>query len=275
LRFLIASGFNITDIPVNVGERHVFIHRYDGVSEHDVYDSAKGVWESFSGASTQHHIDDRLWIGTGFNAQLPCSFELFVAGMGTAPSLAALKSAALNPYQILKPKTQPVYWTVGAASGAFTLTADTAAYTYSGTDASLLLSAILGADTAQYTYSGTSVDLTFAGAGSFTLNAETAQYSYSGTNAGLLLAANLDAETAQYTYSGANATLTKNFSMTGDTAQYTYSGTDAAMQLGAVMVTESTQYTYSGSNISFQVSGRVVIGVTMYPNLDNRTMFIT
>ncbi len=213
-----------------------------------------------------------FYINNGFNGQLDMQRSLtrYSENVRNADFLATEydnQNASSN------------WGTVGAwadaAGGDFTLTAETGGYTYTGTASSLLLSALLGADTAQYTYSGTSVDLTFAGAGSFTINAETAQYTYSGTNTGLLLAASLDAETVQYTYSGTAATLTKNFSMTGETAQYTYSGTDAAMQLGAVMVTESTQYTYSGTNISLSVSGRIVIGVTMYPNLDNRNMFIT
>ena len=178
------------------------------------------------------------------------------AGWSRSLTDAESKTLTNSPYQILKPKTPAVYYTAGA-SGSFTLVAETAAYAYSGANASLLLSALLGADTAQYTYAGQDATLTFASAGNFTLTADTGAYVYTGTNADLLLSANLDAETAQYTYSGPAATLTHNFNLTADTVQYTYSGTSTDLVYSRVLDAENGAYTYTGTPAALTTIGDI------------------
>lgn len=176
---------------------------------------------------------------------------------------------ALNddPYQILKPAI-PIQYFI-SASGAFTLTADSGAYTYAGTSAELDAGLVMAAISGSYTYSGTAADLNYG----FNLTASSGTYSYSGTavelDAGFVIAANsgtynysgtsadlnvgypLPANSGTYTYSGTAATLTFTgagaFTLTADSGAYTYSGTVAELDAGFVLDASSGSYTYSGT----------------------------
>ena len=71
-------------------------------------------------------------------------------------------------------------------AGAFTLVADGGTYSYSGNNANLLFNRVLAADGGTYTYSGNNANLTYTTAGAFVLTAEGGVYSYSGNDANLL-----------------------------------------------------------------------------------------
>jgi len=166
-----------------------------------------------------------------------------------------------------------------AAGGAENLIADSGSYTYTGTAAGLLLSALISGDTEayiytgtaadlnlgrtisaetdQYTYTGTAADLTFTSIGNFTLTADTDSYIYTGTAADLFFGANLIADTDQYIYTGTAATLTHNLNLVADTAQYTYTGTVAALQSGRIMISESGSYIITGTAVAFDFSSDI------------------
>ena len=159
---------------------------------------------------------------------------------------------------------------VESASGAYTLTADSGSYTVSGTDASLLLSALLGANSGSYTYSGTDIGLNFgfvlaadAGAyaysgtnaalnGGFRIAGDSGSYSYSGTAAALEFGASLAADSGSYTYTGTDATLTfasaGSYTLSADAGAYAYSGTNAALTADFSLAGDSGSYSYSGTN---------------------------
>lgn len=183
-----------------------------------------------------------------------------------------------------------------AAGGAFTITTDTAAYTYTGTANSLLLSALMGADTDSYSYSGTNADLnrgfplvaetdsyiytgteaalTFASTNDYTIITETDSYIYSGTATDLFFGASVTAETDLYSYTGTAAALSRNAPMTGDNGAYAYTGANTALNHSALIELDTSTYTYSGSATNFNIGGRVVVGVTMHIEIENTSMFI-
>ena len=136
-----------------------------------------------------------------------------------------------------------------AASGSYTLTADTAAYTVSGTALDLDKSSLLAADTVAYTYTGTALDLNQG----FTLVASTEAYSYTGTALDLTYAASgsytLTADTGTYTYTGTAASLTNDSVLTADTVAYSYAGTALALNKGSVLTADTDSYSYTGTNL--------------------------
>jgi len=104
LHFYTNSAYLFTNIPVNVGERHIMAYRYDGVNQHQLYDSAKGVWEKVTSAgNNKATTGDVNWLGTGYTAELPVAFELFIAGSGKSPTQEALNATIQDPYQFLIP----------------------------------------------------------------------------------------------------------------------------------------------------------------------------
>ena len=165
------------------------------------------------------------------------------------------------------------------AGGAFTLTADSGSYTYTGTAAELDLAALLGADSGTYTYTGTAADLnrgfylegasgayvysgtdaalTFAGAGNFTLNAETGNYTYSGTDAELDADLILSADTGTYVYTGTAAELNRGYPLSADSGSYVYSGTDADLSKTQVLSADSGTYIYAGTSATISSSGQI------------------
>lgn len=192
-------------------------------------------------------------------------------------------------WQAQRPK--PITYLV-SDTGAFTLTADSGAYTYTGTNAGVEKGSNLAADTDSYTYSGTNADLnrgytiaadtdsyvytgtnatlTFAGAGAFTLEADSGSYTYTGTNAGLKAAFSLAADTDSYTYNGTNVALSRGYYLSADTDAYNYSGASVDFSLDAVLNAETVSYNYTGSNVSITVQGDLVVGDTYIYTADEK-----
>ena len=175
-----------------------------------------------------------------------------------------------DPYQILKPVTQTGYFTA-EATGANTLTADSGAYTYTGTASDLISARLLTAGSGSYAYTGASVDLNHgrtlaADSGGYTYNgtaagliadrlltAASGSYAYTGTSAGLIADRVLTAESGSYAYTGTAAALTfasaGNFILTADSGAYTYSGTNAGLIADRLIAAATGSYTYSGTAV--------------------------
>ena len=103
LNFYANSSTMFSGIPVTVGKREFVLHRFDGDNRHDFYSSGKGVWETSAEGAAQTNINNRNYLGSGVNKELPCAFELFISGIGKAPSLAQCKDLIHDPYQFLIP----------------------------------------------------------------------------------------------------------------------------------------------------------------------------
>lgn len=105
MRVWCASAFRFQNVPVAVGEKHFVIYRYDGVGNHDFYDSQYGSWRTeYLPHDDGSDLTDGFWLGTGYLAELPCAFEYVVGAFNYAPTTEELESLALNPYQVFKPK---------------------------------------------------------------------------------------------------------------------------------------------------------------------------
>ena len=121
------------------------------------------------------------------------------------------------------------------ASSGVSLTVDSGAYLYTGTDAQLLTARILKADEGAYLYTGTSASLLKG----FILTASSGSYSYLGQDA-----------TLTYTPAGA-------FILTADSGNYTYTGSNINFNRDRVIIASSGTYNYSGTDIQIILPGQV------------------
>lgn len=156
----------------------------------------------------------------------------------------------------------------GGLIGAFlevssgnTLTADSGAYLYTGTDATLTYTPLgaftLIADSGTYLYTGNDADLLT----SRILQADSGAYAYTGNNAELLRDLNLNAETGGYSYLGQDVTLTftpaGTFILTADSGTYNYTGQDINFNRNRVIIASSGNYTYNGTDIQIILPGQI------------------
>ncbi len=181
-----------------------------------------------------------------------------------------------------------------AASGNYTLSADSGSYTVTGTAVELQRGLVMPADSGSYAVSGTALDLnygrilsadsgsyavngadatlTYAAAGNYTLSADSGSYAVNGADAELQRGLILVADSGSYTVSGTAVDLFKGYSLTLDSGAYTQGGTDVEFLTGRVLSAESGSYVYNGANIVISASGRVMIGRTMYAEIKDRVM---
>ena len=103
--------------PIEVGKKHFIIYRYDGVDQHQQYNSALGYWQTLTQAASNGTTSDSLWLGTAYTGELPVAFDFLVSSVGSAPSIATCESLVKNPYQVFKPKAQ--YIDISVAAGGF------------------------------------------------------------------------------------------------------------------------------------------------------------
>jgi len=140
-----------------------------------------------------------------------------------------------NPWQLFTPLTQ-IIWTA-PLGGAYTLNAETGAYTFTGSDVTLLHN--------------------------YALTLESASYSLTGSNATLLKGLILDAASGSYTLTGNDATLVYNKLLNASSGSYSVTGADANLiytpTAGAyVLNAESGAYVLTGSDVTFSYSGGTI-----------------
>lgn len=245
LRYFTASGYRFTDIPVTVGKRHILVHRYDGSSGHNFYDSAKGIWETFSSAPGGLSASNRVFIGSGFNAQAPIATELFIFGHGKVPSLAALKSFVNTPYQILKPKSEPVYFTADAAGGTITVPAT------------------LG--TISYASNSTTVSI----AGSIDVTATLGSINYASNNTTVGISGSVDVLTTlgtiTYTSNNSVVSVTGSVDVVTTLGTINYTSNNPLVSIGGVVVVPATLGTisYTSNDVVIELQGVVDVQTTL------------
>lgn len=135
---------------------------------------------------------------------------------------------------------------IPSATGAYTLVADGATYTYSGNNANLVIPRI-SADGATYTYSGNAANLLF----NRRLVADGGTYTYSGNNANTLFGRTVAADGGAYSYSGNNANTLFGRTVAADGGTYTYSGNAANLVYtpagSYTLIADGGVYSYSGN----------------------------
>lgn len=138
-----------------------------------------------------------------------------------------------NPWQLFAKRN---FLITELLTGAYTLNAETGAYTFTGSNATLLHN--------------------------YALTLESASYSLTGSNASLLKGLVLDAASGSYTLTGSDATLVYNKLLNASSGSYSVSGADANLiytpASGAYTLNaESGAYVLTGSDVTFAYSGGI------------------
>jgi hypothetical protein len=129
----------------------------------------------------------------------------------------------------------------GNAAGltvARTLTAETAAFTLTGNDAGLTVARKLTADTATFTLTGNDANLVYTPVGTYTLTADTAAFTLTGNAAGLTVARVLTAESGAFALTGNAATLTYRLYVPVLSAPSAFNVTSTSAQLRVALTFE-------------------------------------
>jgi hypothetical protein len=119
------------------------------------------------------------------------------------------------------------------------LTADTATYNVTGSDASLLRSLALTADQATFTITGNDVNLNL----NKILLTDPAAYNLTGNDASFSLARRLEAALRTYSLNGNGADLLLSGGLRADTQSYNVTGNDATLSLNRKIIAVSEAYT--------------------------------
>ena len=159
-----------------------------------------------------------------------------------------------------------------ASASAFTITADSGAYTYTGTDAALSAGRYVAGDSGTYAYTGAGAGILVgyglvADGGSYAVTGAAAQlllaahiasdtgsYALTGSTAGLLFGARIASDSGAYTVTGATAELSRGAHIASDAGAYAYTGSDAALTYGSdnTLVADAGGYTYTGADAALQ-----------------------
>jgi hypothetical protein len=157
----------------------------------------------------------------------------------------------------------------GGGPTTYTLTADSAAYTISGTAASLEYNRKLAAASATYTVTGTAASLEVTRR----LVAESASYVITGTAATLLKLGSysLSCDPAAYTVTGTAATFRRSLRFSAESGTYTISGTAASLVRLLRLTASGGSYSISGSDATLTFTPAtpdltVTRGVTSIPD---------
>ena len=105
------------DFPINVGKKSYFLYRFDGVDNHWFYDSNNGQWKEVTATQNNAGTDSHFTLGSGFQVELPVSFEFFMGSFGYVPTIAECMNLVKNPYQIFESKTQTIFFEDAVAAG--------------------------------------------------------------------------------------------------------------------------------------------------------------
>ena len=145
-----------------------------------------------------------------------------------------------------------------AASGGYTLTADSGSYSLSGQAANTLYARIMAGEQGSYTLSG--VDALLVKSGSYSFNAEVGSYMLVGVNA--LVDLSMNAAQGSYALTGQAATLTfaplSNPTITAEFGSYALTGRAANTNYGRNLPAEVGVYALTGRQAGLTWSGAPV-----------------
>ena len=234
------------DVAVVYSGANVTVYSHDGSSTSASIDAVSSIGTEVTLA---HNTGDNEYPFGGIIAHC----LIAPVALGKTQTMRWLK----DPYQVLKPSSK-LFIVPSTGVGAFTLVADSGAYSVAGSTAELIRDKIIVAATGSYSVSGAVVALTFAGAGSFTLTANTASYAVAGSAASLVNDSILISDTGGYAVSGSVAALSTGFGVAADSGGYSISGTIIGIDFDSVLASDAGSYVMSGGGVSFSFSGEAL-----------------
>lgn len=192
-----------------------------------------------------------------------------------------------EPYQVLRPKQQPVYFTADGGGGSESIVIDSGAYSLSGTDISLKASHKTQVDSGSYTLTGTATGL-IAGykaiteSGTYTLTgselqvraayneiAQSGSYDLTGTDVTLVYTPSTPGQTlvidsGSFALTGTSTPLKAEFNTIADTGSYALTGSDIQVRFGSNMVIDPGAYSLTGQNVGLTADYGIIAGNGAY-----------
>jgi len=143
-----------------------------------------------------------------------------------------------------------------SAGGGFTLSAESGAFSWSGTAATLKTARKVDAASGSYAWSGTAATLRFGKR----LPADSGSFAWSGTAAALRVARLLAAAAGSFTWSGTAATLVYDnggYSLSAEPGTFAWTGTAASLEFGRLLTASAGSFTWNGTAATLR-RGRVM-----------------
>lgn len=160
-----------------------------------------------------------------------------------------------NHYQVFAPLARKI-WVPVSAGGAYTVTADVAAYTLAAQDAALVKSRIVAADAAAYALAAQDANVLRGRV----VVADASSYALAAQDATLLRGRVVTADSAAYVFAGQDATLTytpsgSTYTLVCDAAAYALAGQDANLLRGRIVSADAGAYSIVGQDADLRFSG--------------------
>jgi hypothetical protein len=145
-----------------------------------------------------------------------------------------------------------------------TLTAESAAFSVTGTTASLEFGRYLSAGSANYSVSGTSAGLLTGRK----VVANSGTYALTGTDAGILRGSKLSASTAAYAVSGTDSGLiyqqAGQYTISAESGAFATSGTTVGLRVGHKIAANNAAYSVNGAAASLEYGRKLAASTTSY-----------
>lgn len=169
-----------------------------------------------------------------------------------------------DPYQILKPANEPLYFVSSGAGSTYTLTADVTSYTLGSDSVNLEYHRVLSADATSYTLGSDTVNLTYNTVGSYTLTADATSYSLGSESVSLLYHRTLSADVTSYTLGSDSVNLTYEptgaYTLNADVTSYTLGGDSVDLQYHRIFNADVTNYSLTFADAT------LTLGILSTPN---------
>lgn len=177
---------------------------------------------------------------------------------GRVLSDAEVAEISRNPWQLFAPANAPVFYSLPATGGAFTLTASTGAFTLTGNAATLVAQRQLAVATAAFTLTGNAATLAAqrqlaAATGAFTLTGNAATLTYTPAGAYVMAAA-----TGTFSLTGNATGLTAQRKLPVSVGAFTLTGNAAAFTHSYTLTAAKGTFTLSGQGATLSTTGTVV-----------------
>jgi hypothetical protein len=167
---------------------------------------------------------------------------------GTKQNIDAGLQLLENPWQIFVPQTKAII-SLGSAPSESTLSADSGAYSLTGSDAALNKALALSADSGAYNLTGSDAELSKTSGEA--LSADSGSYSLVGSDATLNRTRSLSADSGSYNMTGSSAELTINRSLSADSGAYDVTGAAATLTQAKIISADAGSYALDGQAATF------------------------
>lgn len=184
--------------------------------------------------------------------------EWSLVATAAATNLATYEFRVLIDGQPVDTTTVTPQWTI--STGAYSLSAATGNYNYSGQAVSFVTVGTLQADTGSYAVTGQSASLNVQYESDF----NTGSYAVTGQPVNFARGYVVPLVTGNYVYTGQNALVGKNYRLQTDAGAYAQSGQAAQFTVAYQIGCEIGSYSYVGANADLQTAGTLVTDAGNY-----------